>query len=360
MKHVAILCSRLDLPGGIERAVTNTANLFAKKGHPVTLLILDQTSNSFYPIGNAINICQKDLDFGIVQKGNLLSKKLRFYRHVQELKGLLMQVKPDVIISSEYQFSVAAFFAARKLQIDVFAWEHHHYYWLQRSAFWQLLFKYVYRRLKGVVCLNPEEKRLHQDSGNQAFVVPNFITRQEKARPGAKTILTVGWFIQRKGIDLIPAIAETIFQLHPDWQWKLIGTGPEEESLRIEIEKRSLNQHIKIIAPTASDLSEHYQSASIYAMTSRFECFPMVLLEAMAHGVPCVSFDCPTGPSFIIDTEVNGLLVRTGQKEQMVKALLSLMANEEKRKAHGEQAYAMVEQWSPEVIYPKWKALFDS
>ena len=81
-QHIAIVCSRLDLPGGIERAIVNTANLFAEKDHKVILVIFDETSRSFYPLNDRILIITKAFDFGLTTKGNIVSRKINFLRNL--------------------------------------------------------------------------------------------------------------------------------------------------------------------------------------------------------------------------------------------------------------------------------------
>ena len=356
-KHIAILCSRLDMPGGIERAVINTANLLTAHHYQVSLLILDETAAAFYPIHSSVAIKHLSLDFGITEKGNVITRKIRFYHHIQQLKKVLQTLQPDVIIGTEYHLTIAGYLAARRFQQHFYAWEHHHFHWLKRSRFWQQLYHRVYPQLKTVICLNPAEEALHRKAGHRTVVIPNFIERKEKADVHAKTILTVGHLIHRKGVDLIPAIAEKIFTIYPEWQWVIIGDGPEKEKLKGELDAKGLSSNVSIITPSSPDISHDYQTASIYVMTSRFECFPMVLLEAMAHGVPCISFDCPTGPSFIIQDGINGALVKQENITEMVQALLDLMGNNEKRITQAQNAYTQVEHWSPEVIYKQWESL---
>src|SRR4030088_1799321 len=100
-KHIAFLCSRLDLPGGIERAIVNLANLFVEKGNIVTLVILDETKRSFYPLHPAIHIIQQPLLFGITEQGNVFSRKSDFIHDIIRLKRIIKALHANVIIATE-------------------------------------------------------------------------------------------------------------------------------------------------------------------------------------------------------------------------------------------------------------------
>lgn len=324
MKHILLICSRLDLPGGIERATVSAANLFVQK-YKVTLLVLDEVGHSFYPVHEDVKIIHTHLHFGLTEQGNVATRKWAFIKHLRQLRDLLQQQDADIIIATEYPFSITAYLAGKSLKAKILSWEHHHFHWFQKSRFWQFLFRQVYPKLDCVVCLNETERVLHESIGCVSEVIPNYVERAQKAELESKVILSVGWLIRRKGIDLVPSIGSRIFKGFPDWKWKIIGTGAEKEALQKAITDQGLKEHIEIIEPSSFDLKARYLNASVYVMTSRFECFPMVLLEAMAHGVPCVSFNCPTGPSDIVTDGEDGVLVENENITAMADAICGLM-----------------------------------
>jgi amylovoran biosynthesis glycosyltransferase AmsD len=351
--HIVILCSRLDLPGGTERAVVHTASLLQSNGHRVTLLVLDETAESFFPVSESIHLVQLPLHFGLTEKGNVVTRKLALLRHVRELAATLKKLEPALVISTDYVFTIAAWLACGK-EVRVAAWEHHHFHWMKKSRFWNYLFQRIYPKLDTVICLNRTEAILYANAGCTTRVIPNFISHHEPVST-SPLLLTVGWLIKRKGADLIPAIAEKVFREHPGWQWKITGTGEESEGLKKEIAERGLQDHLLVAAPQTQEVQSLYENASLYVMTSRFECFPLVLLEAMSCGLPCVSFDCPTGPADIIRHGVDGLLVEKENVDAMAEAICSLISNEEKRKTLAANAYEGVKRFSPEKVYGLWK-----
>lgn len=319
----------------------------------MSVLILDETYEVIFPLHTKVSIHSLPLHFGIIDKGTIISKKINFVRHVRILKKKIKQLKADIVISSEYPFTIAAQLALKSEKIPLFSWEHHHFHHLKKSRFWQLLFKKSYPKINGVVCLNDDESKLFQEIGCKTFVIPNFtpIASTEKAGLDQKQLLTIGWFTKTKGIDLIPGIAEKIFNKYPDWKWKIIGQGEEAHGLKnilnVELRKPVLN------------IEEQYLNSSIYILPSRFECFPMVLLEAMSFGVPCIAFDCPTGPRHIIKNGEDGILIEKENTETMANAIIGLIENSEKRKRLGANAFENIKRFSPENVYQLWERLFN-
>lgn len=356
-QHIVFLCSRLDIPGGIERATVNTANLLASHGYRVTLLVLDSYPNIFYPLVSTVAVEQATLHFGITESGNAVLRKQNFLTHILQLKKILKRLQPDTLLCTEYPFAVAAFFAADKKRVKVMAWEHHHFYGLKRNRFWQALYTFVYPRLQKVVCLNAAEAQLFAASGCRTVVLPNYISPSTKAALNKPNLLTIGWLTKSKGVDLIPAIAELVFQQFPHWHWTLIGTGPEEASLLAAIAAKGFETNLSVVHPSSPNMQAYYEKTSVYVMTSRFECLPMVLLEAMSHGIPCVAFDCPTGPAFVIQPKKNGLLVEENNTHAMAAAIVQLIQNAEERNTLGANAYESIARFSPDSVFALWQAL---
>src|SRR4051794_8237183 len=179
--HIAILASRLDLPGGTERMVVEAANLFTSNGHKVTLLIPDKKAASFFPLDNSVKVVHDPLDFGLTEKGNILTRKARLASHVIRLRRMIKKINPSIIISTDYVYTICARLAISKGGPKIFAWEHHHFYWLNKSSFWKWLQKLTYPGLEGVICLNKTEAQLHSAAGCKTFVIPNFIRSHEQA-----------------------------------------------------------------------------------------------------------------------------------------------------------------------------------
>lgn len=359
-KHIVIACSYLHVPGGYEKAMITTANLFAEKGHNVTLLILDHTADTYYPVHPSVKIVCRYLNFGITNKGNPFSRKWRMWMDIRKLKSLVKELKPGHLICSEYPFAVAAILAGTKKYGKVYSWEHHHFAAQQLNSFWRSLVRKTYKQLDAVICLNKDEQQYYQQLNDSATVIPNFIS-PPATNPATKKefdIVSVTRFNHIKGIDWLMAVAKIVLQTNPQLKWKVIGYGEQKDAFLAFIEKEDLATRLIYQPADKTDLTVDYQNAKVFVMTSRNECFPLVLLEAMSNNLPCIAFDCDTGPRHIIRHNETGILVNKGDILQMADAILQLAADTISQKRMGEKAVKEVQLFYPDNIYGKWKDLF--
>jgi glycosyltransferase involved in cell wall biosynthesis len=362
-QHIVIACSYLHVPGGYEKAIITTANLFSRKGWRVTLLVLDQSLETYFEVDKEVKLVQADLDFGITSKGNVFSRKLRFLKHLIQLNRELKSLAPDFLICAEYHFATAAVLCGAGKFTHIFSWEHHHYGSQIRNRFWEFLFQYAYRKLDTVVCLNLDEQAYYLSINKKTVVIPNFINPLATGIPvnhKAFDLISVTRFNHIKGIDLLMSTAKLLFAKKPGIRWKLIGYGEQKEELLAFIRTEGLGEKLIYQPANKQELSEDYRSASLFVMTSRHECFPLVLLEAMSHGLPCLSFDCNSGPRHIIQSGYNGLLTEPEQPEVLAKTILHLLDQPELLQYMSAQALKSSAAFTPDTIYKKWEALFIS
>ena len=151
---------------------------------------------------------------------------------------------------------------------------------------------------------------------------------------------------------------ESVSKRHPDWTLNVYGEGEDEGRLREIIAGKGLERSFVIHKPT-KNIMEKYLESSIYAMSSRFEGFGMVLIEAMACGVPCVSFDCPYGPADVIKDGEDGFIVRYLDSKELADKICFLIENEETRKLMGRKARENIRRYSRETVMRKWTDLFE-
>lgn len=172
-----------------------------------------------------------------------------------------------------------------------------------------------------------------------------------------KKVIAVGKHCHQKGFDRLLQIWKLVTNNFPDWKLEIYGTIDKSEGL-LELTQKLRIEKTVTFFPPEKNIGEKYQSASIYSMSSRYEGFGMVLTEAMAYGVPCVSFDCPYGPSDIIDNGVDGYLVTNGCIEEFSKKICELIENKNLLQAMGSKARTSVLRFQSEEIVPQWDVLF--
>jgi glycosyltransferase involved in cell wall biosynthesis len=361
--YIVFLCSYLNVPGGYEKAVITAANLFTEKGNRVTIVILDKAKGLFYTLHPSVQIIQQPLSLGITQEGNIVSRKIQMLSDVLKLRKIIGQLQPDFIIAAEYPFAVAAILSGAGKKAKVVSWEHHHHGAQAKNYFWEKATQYAYRRLDAIVCLNEDEKNHYLSFNKQACVIPNFIEQPknsfaQSAETASPEILSVTRFNHIKGIDLLMATAKIVLNKTPNLTWKVIGYGEQEEKLKEFIAKENLSQQLILQPAAEQEITGEYDRASLFVMTSRNECFPLVLLEAMRSGIPCIAFDCETGPRHIIRQNQTGLLIEKENSQKMAEAIIHLIADKERRNEMSNNALEVIQQYSPNRVYELWEKLF--
>ncbi|RTY92297.1 glycosyltransferase family 4 protein [Flavobacterium sp. GT3R68] len=202
---------------------------------------------------------------------------------------------------------------------------------------------------------------LKEWSSGNVKVIPNPISfyPKESATLTAKKVIAVGGHSYNKGYDLLLQAWKKITAVYPDWQLEIYGKSDAPGTFVQLAEELRLLDSVSFFEPV-QNIEEKYLNASIMVLPSRSEGFGMVLIEAMACGVPCVSFDCPHGPSDIITDQADGILVANGDVMGLANAITHLIENENLRKTMGAKAKVNVLRYLPENIIKQWDDLFKS
>jgi glycosyltransferase involved in cell wall biosynthesis len=168
-------------------------------------------------------------------------------------------------------------------------------------------------------------------------------------------ILAAGRLGNQKGFDLLIKAFAQVNARHPEWQLRICGSGPHERRLRKLAARLGLGARVTLPGP-ASALGEEMAEASMFVLSSRFEGFPLVLVEAMHKGLPVVSFDCPTGPGEVVEDRRNGILVAPQDVDGLAHGMLELIEDAELRRRCGAEAARTAAAYRMEVIGPQWDA----
>jgi glycosyltransferase involved in cell wall biosynthesis len=174
--------------------------------------------------------------------------------------------------------------------------------------------------------------------------------------PEAHRLIAAGRLSNQKGFDLLLTAFASVAAGHPDWTLDIFGDGPHRAKLEQQVISLGLAGRARINFPT-DRLGERMREASVHVLSSRFEGFPLILLEAMAAGMCVVSFDCPTGPGEIISNETNGLLVPTQNVPALAAALDRVMSDEPLRRKLAAAAPEAVRPYSSQQVGQRWDQL---
>jgi len=178
-----------------------------------------------------------------------------------------------------------------------------------------------------------------------------------RAALDSRIVVTAGRLTPQKGFDRLIETWAKVAPRHPGWELRIFGGGGNRrDQLEGMIDELGVRDSARLMGQTPR-LAEELAAASIYVMSSRFEGFPMVLLEAMSVGLPAVSFDCPTGPRDIIGHGIDGYIVPDGDRDALAAAMGELMDDEPRRRSFGAAAAEKAREYSTASVAEQWEAL---
>ena len=354
--------------GGAERVVANLANHWASLGWQVTVVTVAPRTRDFYALDRAVQrIC---LDLTGTRR-NVLAGLWRTARRALALRRVLREVRPEVALSAMHTCNVILALAARGVPgLRAFGSEHNFPPKAPMGVIWETLRRHAYGHLTAVVALTREcAAWLARHSHARAIpVIPNPVgwplARNEPriapmatCAPGRRILLGVGRLSVEKNFSTLVDVFSRLAPQHPDWDLVILGEGP----LRGELAARVASAHLerRVFLPgSVGNMGDWYARAALYAMSSDFEGFPNTLVEAMAYGLPAVSFDCDTGPRDIIRHAIDGFLIAPGDCQGMAAALDRLMSDDALRTAFAGRAIEARERFSMHKIARMWETLF--
>lgn len=353
--------------GGAERVTASLANYWAEKGWRVTVVTLASISLDFYQLHPAVQRIALNV---AGESGNGLAAIGNNLRRVRALRRVLKQIQPDTALAMMSSANILLALAAMGLKnIQTIGAEHIYPPRIPLGRSWEILRKWSYGHLDIMVALTAESVTWLRQHTRARHIpaIPNAVSLPlpEQApyldfpqRPnGQRWLLAVGRLAEQKGFDLLISAFTRLASDFPDWKLIILGEGPARSALQMQISTAGLDNQISLPG-RAGNIGKWYEAADLYVMSSRFEGFPNTLVEAMAHSLPAVSFDCDTGPRDIIRNEMDGLLVPAEDVEALEIALRRLMGDEVLRQQFGAKAVEVLERFSMGRIVELWERCF--
>lgn len=376
MPHKIIYCMcSLYNPGGMERVLLNKVRYLKERmGWDVTVVTTDQHGKpTFYPFPDGVRIIDIGINYTDDNGKNPILKTLGYLgrrrRHRKDLTELLLRERPDIVDSlypSESSFIPAIKDGSKK----VLELHFNKYFRIQYGRHGLLGLadrlrtkqdEKIVRKFDSFVVLTEEDKGYWGELPN-IEAIPNAAITANASQSDctAHRVIAVGRLDYQKGFDRLIEAWSIVKKdsEYSDWQLDIFGQGEWKEMLERMIRENELTNCAHINQPT-NDIEEEYCHSSLIVMTSHFEGFGMVLVEAMLHGIPAIAFDCKCGPKDIIEDGRNGLLVPEGDVPALAEAMKKLMSDESLCRKMGTEALKIKDKYAEEVVMNRWIQLFE-
>lgn len=359
-------------PGGMERVVLNKATWLVQHGWDVCIVTTDQYGRPpFYKFPDTIRMVDLGINYSEDKGKNVFTQTLSYLKkkglHRKRLSELLMTEKADIVDTlypGESSFIPSIKDGSKKV-IE-----------LHQNKFFHR--QYANKGLKGIIDRIRESMDVRMVKNFDKFVV---LTEEDKGYWGnlknmevipnaaivpdgyvsdcsAKRAIAVGRLDFQKGFDRLIDAWKIVCDNSDDWVLDIYGQGEWKDMLQSKIDDYGMAARCRLQG-TTNNIYQEYASSSMIIMSSHYEGLPMVLIEAMACGLPAVSFDFKCGPKDVIDNGINGILVKEGDVKELARSILELIVDEEERKKKSCAATHVKESYSEGRIMTKWVNLFD-
>ena len=346
--------------GGVARVLSVKTNYWIEKsGYEVHILTQNEGFSSLFYSFNS-NIVHHDL----ILNGSFF----QFFNSFSKgLKSKIKAIQPDIIIVCDNGLKAYLIPFTLNTKTPIIFECHGSKYIEEKepakyftSTKIKILFKELAaRKFTKFVALSKES--LQEWNVKNGVVIPNPLWFEPTTFSDLKTkkVIAVGRHSYEKGMDRMLQIWQKIIQKHPDWTLEIYGKSNQNQELQKNSKTLKINNNIAFFEPV-KNINDKYQQASIMVMTSRTEGFGMVLIEAMALGLPCVAYDCPCGPRAVIQNNENGFLIENGNIDSFVQQLELLIEDENLRIQMGKKAQESIKIYDLECIMQQWKSLFEN
>lgn len=353
-KNVAFFIYDATLAGGAEIISLKLANEFI--GYNITVISLfSSKSEPVINLGDNVNY--------IFLNKEIKSIPLNIFSFSLQLRKVLKENNINFLLGITAGINSIAFLATLGLSTKWIYCEHSN---LENQTYGKLHF---IRQVLGsyfaskIVVLTERDKlnfiKLLKVNDKRISVIPNYfepkIVKDEYDNL-SKKIVSVGRLVSVKQFDHIINISEEIFNIHKDWEWHIYGIGEQENYLKELIINKNLSGNIKLMG-FCKDIYEVLPKYAFLVMTSKYEGLPLTLLEAFSSKLPVISYDCPTGPSEIINHDLNGLLVTDQNLNELRKNVIKLINSNTLREKFSKNTSIGLEKYEKNRILELWHSL---
>lgn len=335
--------------GGVDSACFNLVNKLADS-HKITII---STGFSEPPA-----LLREDVAYYHLKSDNILRMNLECFK-------LLKKLSPDIVVTMEALSGMVSFLPTLLCRKKYIVWEHANYYQNQGVSYIQIVRAIELLLSDAYVVLTKRDFQTFQRKfffKRRLKQIYNMFSKQSEGNYNiaSKTIISAGHLRPIKNFDSIPEVASIALKNHPDWTWKIYGSGTDEylEYLMEKVREYGVENQVEFCGRT-NHLIEIMRESALYVLPSLYEGLPMVLLEAKSQRLPIVSFDIETGPDEILRDGINGYLVEPYQKKKMAEKIRFLIENPDVRQSFSDKSELDLPLFSDDTVVKQWLTLFE-
>ncbi len=362
--------------GGVERVVSVKASYFAEVYHyDVTIIVTEGKGREcFFPLSDKVKVVNLNLGFEKLWKASFVKKIFLYltkqFRYRRMLKSELMRIRPDITISvlrREINFINSIPDGSHKIGELHVNRSNYRNFTSRDSNLVKRFFARLWmndllthlRKLDRMVVLTEDAKRDWPELSN-VLLIPDPIPFKVDyvSTLSTKRVVSIGRYAYEKGNDLLLKAWAKVEKQCKDWTLDIYGQG-NQTPYRELMHELGIDETRCHLDGSLTDVKDAYLGSSIFTLPSRFEGFGLVIIEAMACGVPVVTFDCENGPRNIITNNLDGILVKPFDVDEYAESLLRLIKDNQLRFQMGKRAHESSKRYLIEDIALQWKNLFD-
>lgn len=356
---IAFFIPKITNIGGIARVVSLlSSELIDKKKFDVSVIGYLNGESEGYNWNKEIafmSLFKKPIN---LKKGLLLAS----YRLRKKIKNNDI----DVLVCCGSMLGPVGVLAILGTKTKMIYWDHSNFFEQTNHDFKMFSKKFAARHADVVVPLTKADAKEYENHTKAKEICqiynpvdPKLNDFPTKYDPSSKKIISVGRLSTQKNFELLVDIANVVFKKDPDVTWHIYGEGHTRSAIEKKIDEYGIQDRL-ILEGMSSNLYSIYNEFSMMVMTSKYEGFPMVLLEGLSNGLPLISFDIKTGPNEIIVEGENGFLIEEGNVDKMAKTIVTLMSDQESRIKMSSKGLSYIKNFEIEEILDKWSKLFYS
>ncbi|MEO9479086.1 MAG: glycosyltransferase [Maribacter dokdonensis] len=357
-KNIAFLLSLISDGGGIGRVTSLISNeLYKLEHYNIHIISYVKSETNFY-------LWNQNLTYHFLREDQIPMKK-GIFKASKVLRNVITKNKIDILVSCGQIVGPLGVCGSLFKNTKLIYWSHTSFKGASKKQFRMFNEHFTALFSNYLVSLTKADEINYKKEtfAKKVIQIYNPIDSRIENLPRnydetTNKIISVGRLQFEKYFEIITQVMPIILKSYPETEWHIYGSGGFKEKLENLINQNNLEGKV-ILKGQTNKLYELYPKYSIMVMTSRYEGFPMSLLEGLAFNLPLVSFDVLTGPNEIIREEINGYLIQPFDVEEMANKIISLLKNPEKMREFSNNNRQYIQEYSTSLVLKKWQYLLD-